>query len=797
MKNAFLVMAMCLMSSISLAQQGNIKGKLINKISKKGIEFTNVSLLSGKDSTLISGTITDTLGVFQFTNIKQGTYILSFSSVEYLKTLQRIEVNQPNIDLHEIALTINEKLLSEVMINGERPAFTHQADKVVLNVASNSFFKSATNALDILKRAPSLQVNADGSLLMRGKITPTVLVDGKPILLTGDELNNYLNSLMPETIESVELVNNPSAKYDAEFKGVIDIKLKRDKNLGLQGSANSTFIKHRYAITNNSLNLGYKTKRLAYTTRLNYVNGSNNFPFYSEQNLTNGNQIITDFDNKINFNLVRYQLGVNYSLAQNQTLGIDLNGSNNERVRDGLSVVSTTNNGLEVEPNVLSKNIALPSFNINTYAAKIFYDAEFVNANKKKSQLSFFALLFSLDDNRGEDILNTQKDAILSHWQSNLINNILIRSSQLDYATPLGKGSFEAGAKYSFSTTKNDIKFFNYENSLQNFVLDTARNNRLNYDEYITAVYFSYSQNFDKLSYKIGLRAENTETKANSFTNNSITENSYFNWLPSANISYKINNGERLSLFYSKRLTRPTFFQLTPFRFYSGPNSYLEGNPLLLPITTNLVSLVYSNNVFSSTLNVGQDKNQIITYPSVSGNTVANLYQNSTQNNYANLEINFTNTIKKWWKMTNNFGVYYDHSAIPYQGKTYEKSVSYLKLTGSQLFTFAKNYLINLSYNYQSESGNALYSIKPLYSIDFGIQKTFLKGALNTKLNFEDIFFSSYQEYIFREKALLDFSYYNKNLSQRAVLSLTYNFGKSTYKAKQKARTEEEGRVGN
>lgn len=786
-----LLAIMCFFGLIAAnAQTSVIRGKAIDGTSKKGIEFATVVLLKATDSTLIKGSLTDTIGNFEINYLSAGAYILSISSIEYQKIYKGplvIDADGQTLDVGMLEMGTDQKLLAEVVVKGEKLPFERYADKVVMNVASSSLFKSSANAIDVLRKAPSIQVKADGSILMQNSITPKVFVDGKDIPMNGAELSNYLNSLNPEMIESIEIITNPSAKYDAQYKGIINIVLKRDKTLGFNGNYTVSYRQNLLGAFNNSLMLNYKTKKFAYTANLSYRNYGSLYFFKANQNLANSNQLFTDSEMKSFSKDLGYQFGIDYSISKKQNIGFLWKGYNNDEDR-----TTMTNNILQTSE-VVSNNLETiqesnPK-NANN-SVNLFYNSEL-----GKSKLSVLATYADFDNTENQDIQSRSQSQLSEYLKSNLSNRIDIRSIQTDYTVPALKGTLELGLKIANSKTDNDLRFDKFQN--QQFVVDTRRTNNFIYQENIKAGYFNYSKESRKLNMQFGLRVENTATEAVSITNKTETVRNYYRWLPSANFNYRLNDEQNINLSFSRRLRRPNYEELNPFQFYVSPYTYAEGNPFLLPTTTSVYSLGYNYKDFGITFNAGTDQDPIRQLPFYDPKTDITAYirSNIKKNNFANAELNYTFTPNKWWKIQHNGGLYYDNGYIIYNNKEYNQGITYFYLTGSNVFTLPQNFIFDINYNYTSKAGDVLYSTRATYDLNLGLQKAFLNKKLNAKLNFNDIFYSYVPRAVTRQKEILDVSSSQRYATRLVRLQLNYNFGKSTYKSRSKGRTEEENRA--
>lgn len=785
---------LCFFSTTSFAQQGTIKGKAIEDKTQKSVEFASVALLSAKDSSLVKGAMTDTSGVFELSNIQEGTYILTISSVEYQKVFRGpllINLQQSLLDLGQIKLITDNKLLQEVVVKGSKALFERKMGGVVMNL-DNKLFKTSANAFDVLSKAPGIQVKTDGSILMRNSITPKVLIDGKVVPMNAEELKNYLNNLRPDEIESIEIINNPSARFDSEYKGVIDIKIKRDKNLGFSGSASSTLRQHQYGAAYNNLNLTYKTLNFAYTARIGYNRIGSFYGYYANQLLSNGNRLFTDNEIPTFKNAFSFQFGADYFITKKQILGV-LVKSYSDNAEDFSQTQTREVNSKETNTRTLdTRNNGLPtgqnqSINLN-------YDATFTNS------LLTVAGAYSKYKNHDEQAISVnevEKQKLLTGIKNNLNNEVEIKSLQIDYTVSVGKKKWELGTKYANTTTINSLRFDTLITNNQ-YGYDASRSNDFIYDEKISGAYINFSNESDKWSYQLGLRAEYTQTQANSITLSSITNRDYLKWLPSLNLNYTINDNQTLALSFTRRLRRPNFYEINPFVFYMGPFTYSVGNPYLIPATTNSLSFAYNYKDLSFTLLGGKDEDNIDQLPfyDAKTNIIAFLRKNFGDSRYAGLEIGYPQTITKWWKMQLNFNMYLNGNKVVYLEKTYQATVPNFSFNGSQVFTLPKGYTLDLSYDYSSAGGDATYGWKDQGGVNLTIQKLFLDKKLNAKLAVNDIFYTQ----IPRAYSKLDgitLDSYQKYATRQVRLQLTYNFGNSVYKAKQKTNSsaDEENRA--
>jgi hypothetical protein len=776
--------------------QSIIKGKAVDNATGSRIGFVAVSLLSKADSSLVKGQIADSSGIFELSGILPGKYILQLSSFGYNSLYKEVgqEKNDGNlVDLGDFLMLQSSKQLNEVIVMGEKPAIQRLADKLVLNVSGNRLFNSAASALDILKKAPGLDVNGDGTIQMLGRITPSIFIDGKSVVMSAEELQNYLASLSPEMIASIEIITNPSARYDGVHKGIIDIKLKRDLTLGWKGNLSTNTQYNDYTYLDNNLLLTYKTKQLTYTARLGYTAGDKIYRYSALQHLANTDIMATNTKVRTGNSNLNFQFGADYNFKKGQQIAIMLRAYHLNRDINSFNTLHTTDSTAQKQ--VFSTN------SINDAGPKQYNYAANLNytAHLGKSELEVLSAFVKINNRQNEDIQNknTVTEHLLDYWKTNLKNDILIRSAQADLSQNRENRKWGAGVRFAFTTTKNDLRYDTL-NTAALFALDSSRTNNFQYDEYITSAYVSYEGTQNKLTYALSLRTEYTHSIANAFTQQQIIKRNYLTWLPGLSFSFRMNTVKQLNLSYSRRVTRPDFDQLNPFRFYISPLNYRVGNPYLQPSTTDMVSISYTLRAFNGSLFIGRESDPMSRYPEYdrATNILQYLGRNLPYNDFAGIEISAPLSVNTWWKMNHNIRGVYKKEQTPYHGITYAIPIFEYTISGSQVFTLPKEITFDISYFYRSLGGNGLYISKPMSSIDLGVQKSWIKGKLSSKINYYDILDTYKVNFIFREKSIINNEMVHWFGNRRVAVTLSYNFGTSTHKGRQSSKDEEERRAG-
>ncbi|GAB0156077.1 outer membrane beta-barrel family protein [Chryseobacterium sp. Alg-005] len=662
---------------------------------------------------------------------------------------------------------------------------------MVVNVSGNKDFKTSVNILEVLKKTPGVTVDQEDGILMGRRVAPAVFIDGKPVVMSIQELQAYLRSLSPEMVESLEINTNPSSKYDAEFKGIIDIRLKRNGNLGLKGSYNGNMSVNKFNYRENSVNVSYNTEKVAYSLQLGYNNGVSTYRYNALQRLANTNVMRTSTYQKDEAKIGNIQAGIDYRINKNR-LGLNIRSNFREHDRSRSGMLYTTNSDqTQMIFNTGSENPI--DYTQNNYGVATDYSYQ-----NKKFKLSVLANYLLVENKQKDDFINRDAPTsqLLSYWKSDLINKINIYTAQLDASQKLGNANLEAGIKFSRSHTNNNIRYDTLAIS-NKFTFDPTRSNKFSYREKIFAGYIAYNQKFDKLQINAGLRFENTRSISDAITVDSVVGRNYLEWLPSFSTQYTFNTSHELSLSYSRKITRPAFSQLNPFRYYFSPLNYWIGNPYLQPSFTSQVKATYRYKNWVTSFTIGKEKNVMTRYPiyNPETNVLEYLGTNLPYRKFATLETSFPVKITKWWNTNNQIAAYYNDEFRPYLDDVFALKIYNYDIRINQVFILPKGYTVNLYSVYESKTGNSLYIIKPRYSVDISVQKSWLDNTLNTKISFNNIFDTYDQRLEFRHKEIMDNRFTHWWDNRKLIFSLSYNFGSSKYQTKEIQRTEEENRT--
>ncbi|MBO9631508.1 MAG: carboxypeptidase regulatory-like domain-containing protein [Chitinophagaceae bacterium] len=365
--------------SLILAQLNSfsqaIKG-IVTDEKAKGIPFASISLLRLPDSSLVKEQMTDSSGNFILRQHQPGKFLLRISAIGFRAFDREIDLGDHDLELGLLQMGTDPALMNAVVVSGSRPAFQRQADRLVVTVSGNQFFKTASNGLDVLRKIPGLELNYDGSLQLSGRTTPSVFIDGKPLHMGAGELQQFLQTLTPEMIASIELISNPSAQYDGEHKGIIDIKLKKDQSIGWKGMISTNVQVNNYALSDNSLLLTYKTAKTAFTLRSGYTGGSKIYRYEAWQQLANTNWMRTRNGVGTLYNNFNIQLGAEHALSKKHRLEWLLRTTHNIRTPDAFGTLHTTDASTKDLVSVIgTDNHSSPSQ--RNYAASVNYNGSF------------------------------------------------------------------------------------------------------------------------------------------------------------------------------------------------------------------------------------------------------------------------------------------------------------------------------------------------------------------------------------------------------------------------------------
>lgn len=770
---------------------GEISGKVLDE-GQKAFPYATVSLLNAKDSSSVKGTLTGDNGIYEFKNLNAGKYLIAIFVLGYKKAFNgpyTLTSGSKPLSVAEVQLSIDAKLLKGVDIVKQRPLIERQIDKTVLNI-ENSILAVGNTALDILEQAPGVTVDKDGKISLRGKQGVNIMLDGKPTYLSAEQLANVLRSTEGSSIQSIELITNPSSKYDAAGNsGIINIKLKKNRNYGANGSATAgSGYGHNYKV-NGGLNMNYRNKKFNIYGNGNYgINKSFRETDIRRVNGTKENQ--TYFDqtshSERKWTNRNYKAGIDYFITDNHTLGFFVNGyhGNGRNTTDVLTLIGDA-------PSVTDSSVVAP----NTYVSKytgITYNLNYRGVLDTLGQEISMDMDYSRHIGKENNVFNNiYKDAEGAPlkpdyiFRSSIPSAVKIYGAKVDYVLPLSvKTKLELGAKSSFVEADNNFLFENSKGD--KWENDVTRSNQFLYDENINAVYGSLKTKFKTTSVQLGLRAEQTNSTGNSITEKKIVKRDYLNLFPSLYLYQELSKDHEIGFSYSRRIDRPDYASLNPFIDYLDLYSYRQGNPFLKPQYTNSFEFSYS---FKKNLNVAfaySHTNDVMTdvlLTDTAKKTIFISVQNLAKQQAYNMNTSYALTITKWWNSNNNLTMFYNKFQTPnLLGAAYESGMLSGNFNTNHTLTVTPSTKVEWSANIESKQIQGTLLIAPRYRIDLGASRSFIDSKLNIKFAANDIF-NLRKSKITSTLPSQNYVVNERGESRVFRLTCTYRFGSNDIKA--------------
>ncbi|UII78637.1 TonB-dependent receptor domain-containing protein [Flagellimonas sp. CMM7] len=787
------------LSSLSFAQ--SINGILQSELGNS-VPYAAITLNRIKDSTLIKATISEENGGFLLQGIFPGAYNLNISSIGYKDYNRNLNYNGDNLYLGVILLYETAESLEEVTVVAEKPMVQVLADKTVFNV-ENTINATGTSAFELLRKAPGVIVDNNGGIILEGKTGVQIFIDGKLSVLQGEDLSNYLESLQATDIEAVEIITQPSSKYDAAGNaGIINIKLKKDKSLGTNGTYTTGLTNGDFARYNSSLNFNNRGRiGNLYGTYSNRFGKSTSFIDLLRT------QSETQFDsrsNRINDrNSNNLKLGYDHYLNSKNTIGAIFNANlNNGFSTNNARTPIRPANSTQIDSVLVALNQTdNTSYNINAnfnykysdtlgYSANVDIDYGKYNSDRNAFQPNVY---FNGDETQ---ILNER----ITLQQTPI--DIDIFTIKTDYEQNLLKGKLGIGFKFSQVNTDNTFDFFNQING-QN-VLDALQSNEFSYAENINAGYVNFNRKWGKWNIQAGLRVENTvsdgELESAQGSSDERVQRDYTDFFPSGGLTFQMNRKNQFALTYGKRIQRPNYQSLNPFEYKLDELSFSKGNPFLQPQYTDNIKLSHTFNYRLTTSLSYSYISDFFARVTVAEGESANFLTtlNVADQEVINLGVSYPKKIYEWWNIYFSLNAYVsDYKAtspefLPVKQET-------LSFYAQNTFTLSKDFKMEVSGWYSSPSiWGGTYQTEALGSLNLAFQKKFFGGRVTGRLAFNDILYTV----PWRGTTQFGNLFIDGNGgsdSRQVAFSFTYDFGRNEIKKARKRKTgleDENKRIG-
>lgn len=775
------------------AKAQHLEGKILTET---GTPFygATATLFGTKDSSINKISVSSLSGVYQFNNLKEGSYFLIVTAIGFAQdTLTGIEVMYPSSIVRNFTLKNSNDMLKNILVQAKKPIIEVKNDKMVLNV-EGTINDAGLDALELLRKSPGITVDKDENLSFEGKNGISVFIDGHPTHLSGSDLSSYLKSLQSSLVESIELISQPSSKYEAEGNaGIINIRLRKNKLNGTNGTINGGWKIGIYSSLNSGLNFNYRNNNI------NIFSSYNLSQSIQENRLILTREILDTAFHQIGTILVRnvshnYKAGIDYTIDKKSTIGCVASGILTNIKYDNYSytaISSLPDNKLSRILIANNKKVqARNNFNVNlnyNYSTSNGNDLEvnvdhstYINGNNQFQPNYYYGP-------SGQNRIDSQINQITAP------TSIYINALKVDRQQRLGNGKLDMGLKYSNVRSVNDYQLFNV--FLNTPVFDKGQSNYFTYHETIDAAYFNYALKYKAINITAGVRVENTISKARSqglkntasgyLSYDSSFRRQYTDFFPSASLGFDVNPSNQISFGYNRRIDRPSYQTLNPFEYRLDAYTLQKGNTNLRPQYTSSVSIThnYQNKLISSlTYSRITDLFTLLT-DTIEKSKALFSNQNLASESLANLVISYPLQYK-FYSLFTRFSAYYSNYNADFgTGRSINLAVLGISLNLQNNFTLSNIWSFEMNGFFHSpDIYEGTFKTTGLWSLDAGLQQVILKGRINIKESVSDIFHTlNFKDYsIFAGQSTLILTRYD---SRQFKINVSYRFGNSHSKS--------------
>ncbi|MDQ0967727.1 ferric enterobactin receptor [Flavobacterium sp. W4I14] len=788
---AFLAVWMNIALTFAQAQtpQSRIYGRVLD-VDGKNIEFATAALL--KDSVLVKTTFTEKDGLFSFDKLGYGKYLIKVSVVGspiYQTDTLVLTANQSVINLADIKIKAGATNLKEVNISGQKAFVERKIDRTVVNVDA-LISNAGTTALDVLSKSPGVNVDQNGVISLKGKSGVAIFIDDKPTYLSGADLDNYLRSLPSSSLDQIELMTNPPAKYDAAGNGgVINIKTKKTKIAGFNGGINVSLNQGELSRSNNSFNFNYRKDKINVFGNLSY-NLNNSFTDLDlNRKYKNDDGSAKSYFNQNSYfrrhgNTFNLKTGLDYYASDRTTWGVVLTGMNRISKQVNNNTSNLSNASMQLDSVIRAENIDQIKYqnagvNLNyrhkfkQAGRELTFDADYLLYRNQTDQTYYNFSYLPSGALKYQDILT-----------GNLPSNIDIYTAKADYSHPLeNKWKLDAGVKTAYTKTDNIADYFNTANGKTN--ADYEKSNHFLYEENINAVYLNMSREGKRFSLQAGLRYENTVSNGHQLGNlikpDSSFKRTYNSLFPTLYFSYKLDTAgnNQLGLNYGRRIDRPYYQDLNPFFSPLDKFTYYVGNPFLKPSFTQSIELSHTyKNKITTTFGYSWVRDEVNETIEILNGTYYSRPANVGKTRVANVSVNAEIDLTKWVKLN----AYVEYAKIVSKTDFYTGFLvtngSYLRANPNLQFKISPTWNAEVNMRYQSKLSNVQFLLGEVHEFGAAVQKK-LSAKSTLKLTANDIFRTRIYNGIINNLANTEANWVNRQDSRSVVVSYSYRFGKA------------------
>jgi hypothetical protein len=801
MKNLFFTFSFILFTLLSFSQTSTITGVVegVDAGKTENLAFVSVSVHAVKDSLVLKATASDNGGLFSLEVESADSVLVYFNIIGYKPIWKKIAANA-SVNLGTVQLTRTSAVTSEMEFVAKKPLVQVQADKTIFNVEGTAN-AVGLNALELLRRAPGVVIDNNNNISVKGKSGITVYIDGRISPLQGSQLSDFLKSTPSSSIEKIEIITNPSARFDAAgTAGILNIVMKKNSNYGQNATFGLGYGNQIYGKINGSFTYNRrKGKTNVYATYgNNFSEDWGYMRFYKEQNgIFFDQSSYTYSKNKSHYG----KAGIDISINDKNTIGFSVNSNLSNDLWDshGSTPIGSIAPGAGVD-STLEANSTNDGYR-NNYGANVNY--QWKGSNERELTVDANYGLYDIDNGNFQPNRYIGSDGTLLNervYQNNTATKINIAIVRADYSFSWKKIKWEAGLKGTQVNTNNKLDFFNVYGNV--FSVDSNLTNAFDYKERVLAAYANASGKYKKFGWQVGVRAENTKSNGELFALTpqplSKVDRLYTNLFPSAAITFDHKETSTFNLTYSRRIDRPSYQSLNPFESRLDELSYSRGNAFLQPQYTDAFELSHTL-FYMITSSIGYSKtNGFFTEITDTTEFSRSFIQTRNLGYRENITFNIGSpvTIAKWWEGYVNMGVYNIHNRATFEdGNTIDLRATSYNIFMQNTFKVNKTTSFELSgfFNGPSVWGGTFRN-KPMGGLDVAFQKTFLDDKLVLRLAYGDILrtmrwrgISQYAGLYMDASGLWE--------SRLARINLTWKIGNQKLKEKKASQVDEFKRV--
>ncbi|MBR9853995.1 MAG: TonB-dependent receptor [Algicola sp.] len=768
MQRIFIPLLLLTLSTFQgIAQQNQkpitISGKVIDSDSGQPLEYATFVLQSADKPEQVTGGITDLSGNFEV-EATPGTYNISIEYISYKSYSLKGQTYDSSINLGSISLSPDVAQLAEVEVVGEKTTVEVRLDKKVYNIGKD-ITTSGGNVSDALGNIPSVSVDVEGGISLRGNDNVRILINGKPSALAGFGSTDILQQLPADAIEKVEVITSPSARYDAEgTAGILNIVLKKEKTLGINGSINTTIGIPFNARATSNFNI--RTEKFNIFNTIGYFHReSPGGGLFDNRYLTDASdfdRILEDRDISRNDDGLSVNIGMEYFLTEKSSITgsffyrwsdeNDLTENDNQRFNDG-TLESRTFRSEDQKENDNSYQFSL------NYTNKFNDDGHELTADFQYSYDDEDVLTQILESNT---VPNTDLLASENIYEIETQDDIL---AQIDYVLPMGDAQFEAGYRGTFEKQVSDYQLDTLNQGTGQFEMNEDLTNIFTYHENVNAIYTQYGNKYGKLSVLLGLRLENTELKGNVDSSVGIEglqeivgedvdlnfDKNYLGLFPTVNLIYELSKTENISLGYNRRINRPRGWFINPFPSRSSRTNVFQGNPDLDPAFANAFDLGYLKRwkklTLTSSIYYQRETNSFERIQEETGQLTSDGIQiirsvpiNLSTNERIGAETGIIYNPFKWWRLNGSVNFFTFSSEGQFNGVEYGTDNSSWFARFSSKFTLPAKIDLQANSFYMGPRQNAQTESKAMFSLNLAMSKDIFKDNATVSLNVSDVF---------------------------------------------------------